>query len=94
MAASAKLPRTQALARLLQRVARGLTLNIWMYGLGSVLLVCTAWLCFAFFADWVLHVPRPVRLLHLGVLVVLPLLVGWRVLIHPLRRRPDSATAS
>lgn len=49
----------------------------------------SAWLVFAFLADWMLHVPSGVRWVHLIVLIALPCIFLWRELLTYLKRRPD-----
>ncbi len=80
---------TPAVERLLATLSRRLTLSILVHGFGTVLFAAVAWLAFAFFADYALHVPHPVRLAHLAIAIALPLFVAWRYLVRPLSRRPD-----
>jgi hypothetical protein len=75
--------------RLLERLRRRLDALILAHGLGTLLAVVSLWLAFAFIADWLLHVPRAVRLLHLGVALALPVGVVVWTLWRPWRRRPD-----
>ncbi|MBM3991663.1 MAG: hypothetical protein FJ298_11730, partial [Planctomycetes bacterium] len=82
---------TPALAALLARVRRRLVAQIWLHGMGGMLVAVSAWLAFAFFADWALHVPRAVRWLHFAVLVALPIALLWREVLRHLRRVPDAA---
>jgi hypothetical protein len=82
---------TPVLEGLLRRLRSRLTRQVWLFGAGTLLGLVSVWLAFAFFADWALRVPRGVRLFHLVVLIVLPLLAAWRFLVEPLRRRPDRA---
>jgi hypothetical protein len=82
---------TPALERLLGRLGRKLTAVVWMHGIGTLLGVCSLWLAFAFFADWVLHVPLGVRWFHLAIALGLPVFIGWRELTRHLKRRPDRA---
>jgi hypothetical protein len=79
------------LARLLDRLGRRLDALILAHGLGTLLAAVSIWLAFAFLADWLLHVPRAVRLLHLAVLAALPIGLAIRMLVVPLRRRPRRA---
>jgi hypothetical protein len=76
------------LARLLDRLGRRLDALILAHGLGTLLAAVSIWLAFAFVADWWLHVPRAVRMLHLAVLLALPIGLAIRMLVLPLRRRP------
>lgn len=82
------LQRTPALERLLASLGTRLSGLILAQGLGTVALALCAWLVFAFLADWVLHVPRAVRWMHLVVLVALPIVIAVRSLVRPWRRRP------
>lgn len=82
---------TPALAALLARVRRRLVAQVWLHGVGGMLVAVSAWLVFAFFADWALHVPLAVRWLHLAVLVALPIALLWREVLRYLRRVPDAA---
>lgn len=85
------LGRTPTLERLLAGVRARLTRQVWLHGTGSLLVVASAWLLFAFVADWALHVPAGVRWLHLAGLIGLPAFVVWRELWKHLSRRPDRA---
>lgn len=76
---------------LIGRLARRLSVQIWLHGLGTVAALTVAWLAFAFLADWVLHVPAGVRWIHLAILFLLPVLVLRRELLRPLSRRPDGS---
>ncbi len=87
----APLPPTPALDRLIERVRARLARLVVLHGLGTVLLVTSGWLAFAFLADWLLHLPAPLRVFNLLVLIVLPIVVIVRSLIAPLRARPDRA---
>ncbi len=83
--------RTPKLDHLLKRLRWRLIRLIWIHGLGTVATVTAFWLVFAFLADWGLHVPRSVRLLHCVVLLGLPAYFLWRELLRPLARIPDRA---
>lgn len=83
--------RTPKLDQLLKRLRWRLIRLIWIHGLGTVATVTAFWLVFAFLADWGLHVPRSVRLLHCAVLIGLPAFFLWRELLRPLARIPDRA---
>lgn len=87
----APLPPTPALDRLIERVRARLGRLVLLHGLGTTAAVAAAWLAFAFLLDWTLHLPAPVRVFHLLVLVVLPGFVAARWLVRPLRARPDQA---
>ena len=87
----APLPPTPALDRLIERVRARLGRLVVLHGLGTTAAVAAGWMAFAFLADWLLHVPAPVRIFHLLVLVALPAFVAVRWLVRPLRARPDAA---
>lgn len=55
-----------------------------------MLFVTAGWLCFAFLADWFLHVPIGVRWFHLLVLVAVPGYLLWRELLRHLKGRPNT----
>ena len=82
---------TPHLARLLASLRARLDRLLLAHALGAVLLALSAWLVFAFVADWLLAVPRAVRWLHLGVLAGLPLAVLWWTFVRPWRRRLDES---
>ncbi len=86
-----ELAATPALAALLARLRRRLVAQIWLHGVGGVLVPLCLWLAFVFFADWALHVPLAVRWFHLAVLVALPVALFWREVLRHLRRVPDAA---
>ena len=87
----APLPPTPALDRLIERVRARLGRLVLLHGLGTTAAVAAAWLAFAFLLDWTLHLPAPVRVFHLLVLVALPAFVASRWFVRPLRARPDRA---
>lgn len=80
-----------AVELLLARVGARLRRLVWMHGLGTLLAVASGVLVFAFLADWALHLPEPIRWVHLGLLVALPAYFLVRDLWRPLRRVPDRA---
>jgi hypothetical protein len=82
------LPRVEAR---LQVLRQRLTRLVWIHGLSTALCVAALWMLLTFVLDWWLHVPLPVRLLHLCVLVGATLLLLWRELVRPLRARPGRA---
>ena len=82
---------TPGLRRLLERLSRRLTGLVWLHGIGTLLAALTLWLAFTFLADWALHVPSGVRWFHLGVLIAIPIALGWWELVRHLRRRPDES---
>ncbi len=86
---NAPLPTTPALDRLIDRVRARLARLVVLHGVGTVVLVAAAWIAFAFLADWSLHLPAPVRVIHLVVLIVLPTVFAVRTLVRPLRARPN-----
>ncbi|QDU68233.1 DUF4175 domain-containing protein [Engelhardtia mirabilis] len=85
----APLTRTPRLEARLVALRGRLVRSVLLHAAGSVLLVASGWILFAFLADWGLQVPRLVRLLHLGVLAALPLAAAWREGYRHLRRIPD-----
>lgn len=84
----APLARTPVLDARLGELRRRLVRSVLLHATGSVLLVASGWLVFAFLADWGLEVPRAVRILHLAVLAALPLAAAWREGYRHLRRLP------
>lgn len=82
---------TPNLARLLASLRGRLDRLLVAHALGAVLSALSAWLVFAFVADWLLAVPRPVRWLHLIVLAALPLAVLYWTFLRPWRRRLDES---
>lgn len=59
---------TPVLARRLDALERRLRLSVLVWATGTVILATSAWLAFAFLADWGLRVPAGVRWFHLLVL--------------------------
>jgi hypothetical protein len=86
-----QLAATPALAALLARLRRRLVAQVWLHGVGGILVALCTWLAFVFFADRALHVPLAVRWFHLAVLVALPIALFWREVVRHLRRVPDAA---
>jgi hypothetical protein len=82
---------TPHLARLLAGLRGRLDRLLLAHAAGAVLLALSGWLVFAFVADWLLAVPRPVRWLHLVVLAALPFAVLAWVFVRHWRRRPDQS---
>jgi len=80
---------TPAVERLLDSLQNRLRRQVLLHGVGSLLALVAAWILFAFLADWGLRVPRPVRVLHGGVLVSLTAYLTWRHLVAPLLRLPE-----
>jgi hypothetical protein len=80
---------TPRLDALLARLASRLTRHVWMHGLGTVVGATAVWLLFAFLADWFLHLPAGIRIIHLIVLIGAPLVFLRRDLLKPLVKRPD-----
>ncbi|TDJ67966.1 MAG: hypothetical protein E2O39_13845 [Planctomycetota bacterium] len=64
---------------------------MWLHGLGTLAAVLAGGLLFAFLADFLLHVPFAVRLVHVALLVALPIYFFRKELLHHLRRLPDRA---
>ncbi len=87
----AALAGTPELERLLARLRGRLEGLIVSQGLGLLLLCVSAWLAFAFVADWALHVPLGLRWFHLLVLLAIPVVVLALFLARPWRRRPGRA---
>ena len=85
------LPPTPRLDALLERLASRVTRQVWLHGAGTVVGATAVWLLFAFLADWMLHLPAGIRVVHLLVLIGVPVLFLRRDLLRPLGRRPDRA---
>lgn len=83
-----KASHTPTLDQLLARLHARLVREVWLFGLGRMLLGTAVWLLFIFLVDWTLHVPAGVRMVHLGVLCAIPVLLLWRDLVLRLRRVP------
>lgn len=83
-AQEAPLSQTPRVDRLLGQLRSALRSSVVGYGLGTWLLVLSAWLLFAFVADWGLRVPSPVRIGHGLILLALALFCFWRNLLRPL----------
>jgi len=81
-------PRLDALLR---RLRRALARQVWLHGSGTVLAGAALWLLISFAADYFLHLPTPIRLLHLIALVLVPVVLAARELVGPLRRIPGRA---
>lgn len=82
---------TPTLARTLGVLRGRLDRLLLAQSLGLLLIALCGWLVFAFLADWLLAVPRPVRWMHLGVLCALPVAVLAWTLFRPWRRRLDDS---
>lgn len=80
---------TPALDALLTKLRASIVRQVRLHGIGSVALVAAVWVAFAFVADWGLHVPKVVRLLHFGVWIALPLYILRRDWLLPQRRVPE-----
>ena len=89
--ADSPLLQTPALERALMRLRSRLRLLVVLHGLGTVFAITAAWLVFAFLADWGLHVPAPIRILHSAALVGIPAWFLWRELVRPFLRIPNRA---
>ena len=81
-------PNTPTLDQLLARLHARLVREVWLFGLGRMLLGTAIWLLFIFLVDWTLHVPAGVRVVHLLVLGAIPVVFLWRDLALRLRRVP------
>ena len=88
MPSSSHSPRLDAL---LKRLRDALVRQIWLHGIGTTAAVLAAWVLFAFLADWLLHVPAPVRVFHALVMIALPIGFIAYSLFRWLRRIPDRA---
>ena len=82
------LTKTPILERMLMRLRSRMVGLVVIHGLGTVLAIASTWLVYAFFADWGLHVPRPVRWFHSALAFGLPLFFIWREFLRPLRKIP------
>lgn len=85
------LPPTPALDALLGRVRARLSAFVALHGVATALAAGAAWLFAAYVLDRWLHLPGPVRLFHLAILLALPAFFLARDLVKPWRRRPDDA---
>ena len=83
--------RAPHLDALLAELRGTLVRQLWLHGLGTTLLATAAWLVFCFTADWMLHLPLLIRVLHAGVLVALPIWLMRREFVLHMRRLPDRA---
>jgi len=84
----APLAATPSLERLLSALGRRLRLFVLLRGLGLALVSFVFWWGWAFFADYVLHVPATVRRVHGVLLFVLPAFVLWRTGLRHLTKIP------
>jgi hypothetical protein len=84
----ARLERTPALESALARLRGRIVRLVWLHGLGSLALVLSLGIAFAFAADYVLRVPAALRLAHGIALSALALWALWRTLWQPLRLVP------
>jgi len=80
---------TTHLARILDRLHRRMTRLVWVHGLSTIAAATAGLLLLVFLLDWSLHVPRAVRWIHLLGLAALPAYLALRLLVRPLRSRPD-----
>ena len=72
------------LEALLDRLRGALVRQIWLHGMGSLLVATSLWLLFMYGADRWLHLPRALRLIHGVLLVALPLWIARRHIVKPL----------
>lgn len=79
---------TPSLERLLVGLGQKLRLLVLLRALGLAALTFVVWWAWAYFADFVLAVPSPVRRAHGVLLIVLPLVVFWRTGLRHLFRLP------
>ena len=77
-------PPSPLLEALLGRLRSALVRQIWLHGLGTLLVATSLWLLFMYGADRWLHLPRALRLLHATLLVALPLWIARRHIARPL----------
>lgn len=63
--------------------------QIWIHGLGTVVTAISVWLLVSYLSDWGLHLPAVIRVFHTLVLLGLPVFLGVRHVLRPLRRVPD-----
>lgn len=87
---SPTLDATPTLAKLLAELRGRLKRLVLVRALGLALGTLVLWWAWAFFADYVLEVPRVVRAAHGVLLVVLPVAVFWRTGVRHLMRLPDT----
>ncbi len=81
--------RSPRLDALLDRARRGLVRGVWLHGIGTALLVASLWLLFAALADYTLHLPLGIRVIHGLVALAAPLWILYREWLRPLRGVPD-----
>ena len=81
---------TPTLAKLLTELRGRLRRLVVVRALGLSFGVLVLWWAWAFFADYVLEVPRAVRAVHGALLIVLPIAVFWRTGMRHLMRLPDT----
>ncbi|MCE9595280.1 MAG: DUF4175 domain-containing protein [Planctomycetes bacterium] len=82
---------TPALQRALDKVGGALTRSILLHGLATIAICAALWIGWSWFADYVLRVPRAVRLGHLAIAAAVPVFIGWRFLWRPWSRRPSQS---
>jgi hypothetical protein len=83
------LTRTPGIEALLSSLRRRILVLVLVHGVGTLFAVLTAWLAFAYLADWALRVPRPVRIFHGLVVLGVVAYFLWREFLRPLRAMPD-----
>jgi hypothetical protein len=87
-APDAPLTSTPTVGRRLAALRARLVVKIWQHGAGTILLVGALALAYAFLADWVLRVPRPLRIFHAILCLAVIGFFTWRDLLRPRRRIP------
>lgn len=80
--------RSPRLDALLGRLKRGLVRGVMLHGVGTVAAAAAGWLLFAALADYFLHLPLAIRVLHGLVAIALPIYLVRRSLLTPLGRIP------
>jgi hypothetical protein len=83
------LTRTPGIEALLSSLRRKILVLVVVHGIGTLCAALTAWLAFAYLADWALRVPRPVRIFHGLVVLGVFAYFLWREFLRPLRSMPD-----
>ncbi len=83
------LTRTPGIEALLGSLHRKILFLVLFHGVGTLLAALSAWLVFAYFADWALRVPRPVRIFHGLAFLGIAFYFVWREFLRPLRSLPS-----
>jgi hypothetical protein len=80
--------RSPRLDALLARLGRALVRGVLLHGVGTVVAAGAGWLLFAALADYLLHLPAPIRIAHGLLAIGVPLFLLRRCLLTPLGRVP------